>query len=89
MIKYEPRVDDTVKVFITKLRETFVSEESPGLVMNMMLWFGYFSLDVITDITFGERAGFLATGTDVGGTITQNRKMMEPWLYVGGNDFGW
>jgi cytochrome P450 len=88
LIKYEPWVEDTVNVFIAKLHEKFISEDSPAPIMNMMEWFAYFSLDVITDITFGERSGFLETGTDVGGTITQTRKMMEPWLYVSGNGLG-
>lgn len=57
--------------------------------MNMMEWFAYFSLDVITDITFGERSGFLETGTDVGGIISQNGKIMESWLYVRANKVGW
>ncbi len=42
--------------------------------MNMMEWFAYFSLDVITDITFRGRAGFLKTGNDVGGTIVARAK---------------
>ena len=89
MIKYEPWVDDTINVFIAKLRETFICKESPKpIVMNTMEWFAYFSLVVITDITFGERSGFLETGTDVGGTVAQNRNMVKPWLYVGDNELG-
>jgi hypothetical protein len=88
LIKYEPWVDDTIHVLIAKLRQTFVRDESSRPIMNMMEWFAYFSLDVITDRTFGERSGFLETGTDVTGTISENRKMMEPWLCVSGNELG-
>lgn len=55
LIKYEPLVDDTINVFIARLRKMFVRDGSLGPIMNMMELFAYFSLDVIIDITFGGK----------------------------------
>lgn len=42
----------------------------------------YFSLDVIHEIVFGERAGFTEEGGDVNGVISGVHQMIAHVLYV-------
>jgi hypothetical protein len=51
-------------------------------VVNFMELLGYFSADVISEMTFGERTGFLEAGTDVENIIGGVRLVFAPWLYV-------
>jgi hypothetical protein len=84
MINYEPWAKTPSRVFIATLRDRVMSDEGTGHIMSMREWFGSFSLDAITDITLGRRPGFLEIGSDVGGAIAQDCKMMDSWLYVKG-----
>jgi hypothetical protein len=48
-----------------------------------MDWVTYWSLEVIYDLTFGERMGYVEQGRDINGVIFGVRKMAAWWLYVG------
>ena len=85
MVKYEPWVDDNIALFIQQLRKQFVAKEGPGATMNVMEWATYFSLDLIYEITFGERIGFVEEGRDVNGIIGAVHQTCAPWLYVSEN----
>ena len=82
MVKYEPWVDDNIQIFIQQLRKRFVTKQGPGATMNLMDWAAYLSLDLLHEITFGERAGFMEEGRDVNGVIAGVHKMMSGALYV-------
>jgi hypothetical protein len=47
-----------------------------------MEWVVYFVLDLIHDITFGERVGFAAEGRDVNDVISGVHQMMAHTLYA-------
>lgn len=85
MVKYEPWVNDNIALFINQLRTRFVTKGGPGATMDVMEWATYFSLDLIHEITFGERAGFIQEGRDVNGVIDGVHKMMAWTLYVSEN----
>lgn len=80
--RYEPWVDGTIALFLEKMRTKFSGKEGPEGVVNFMEWLGYFFADVISEMTFGERTGFLEAGQDVDHIIGGVRRVFEPWLYV-------
>lgn len=82
MVKYEPWVNDNIVLFIEQLRKRFVAKEGPGATMDIMEWATYFSSDLVHEITFGERVGFIQEGRDVNGVIDGVHKMMAWSLYV-------
>lgn len=72
VVSFEPYVDSTMSVFIDQLNKRFVE---PDLVCNFGTWLQMFAFDVMGEITFSRRLGFLESGTDIGGL------MQHIWAY--------
>jgi Cytochrome P450 len=62
LVTYEPLVDSTTAVFLARLDELFADTYD---VCDFGTWLQYFAFDVIGELTFSKRLGFLETGTDV------------------------
>ncbi|KAF9884957.1 hypothetical protein FE257_000867 [Aspergillus nanangensis] len=62
---YEPLVESTESLFFSKL-ERLADEKT---VLDLATWFHWFATDVIMEITFGKRLGFLDQEEDVDGII--------------------
>ena len=62
---YEPLVESTESVFFEKLGR--LADE--GKVFDLGMWMHWFAIDVIMEITFGERVGFLEREVDVDGIM--------------------
>jgi hypothetical protein len=82
LIRYEPWIDGTITLFLEKIRSRYSEKEGSDGIVNFMEWLGYFSADVISEMTFGERTGFLEAGKDVDNIIGGVRRVFAPWLYV-------
>ncbi|KFY63720.1 hypothetical protein V496_03747 [Pseudogymnoascus sp. VKM F-4515 (FW-2607)] len=72
VVSFEPYVDSTMSVFIDQLNKRFVE---PDLVCNFGTWLQMFAFDVMGEITFSRRLGFLESGTDIDGL------MQHIWAY--------
>ncbi|KAK1764032.1 cytochrome P450 [Phialemonium atrogriseum] len=66
LLKYEPFVDTTSRVFLQRLNELY---GDTGKACDLGTWLQYYAFDVIGEMTFSKRLGFLETGSDVGGII--------------------
>ena len=62
MVEYEGLVDSTIAMFLSRLDEKYAET---GKVLNLGLWLQFFAFDVIGELTFSKRLGFLANGSDV------------------------
>ncbi len=80
LVEFEVLVDSTVRVFLDTMAERFIGEErngngkgdgavEGGKVCDLGRWLQYFAFDVIGELTFSKRLGFLETGEDVNGII--------------------
>jgi cytochrome P450 len=65
LVTYEPYVDDCARIFCQRLDEM----SKAGIPLDMGHWFQCYAFDVIGDITFSKRLGFLDAGLDVGGVM--------------------
>ncbi len=66
LVSFEPYVDTTMRVFCDQLEARFVKsngEKPPPCDFGQ--WLQMFAFDVIGDLTFSTRLGFLESGTDV------------------------
>ena len=65
LVTYEPYVDDCARIFCQRL------DEMARAVVSLDLghWFQCYAFDVIGEITFSRRMGFLDAGLDVGGVM--------------------
>lgn len=66
LVEYEPLVDSTVRVFLDNLASRFAKT---GEVCDFGQYIQYFAFDVIGELTFSKRLGFIEKNEDVDGII--------------------
>lgn len=65
-MSFERYVDSTMGVFFERLDKVFVQT---GAICDLGKWLQMFAFDVMGEITFSKRLGFLESGGDVDGVI--------------------
>ena len=68
-MEYECFVDSTIEVYLNKLNHLFEGKPGDEGLMDLHTWLLYFSFDVIGDLTYGARHGFIESSSDVAGII--------------------
>ncbi|KAJ5983199.1 hypothetical protein N7481_005298 [Penicillium waksmanii] len=79
LVHYEPFVNDCAELFNRRLIEFTENTKS----FNLGHWFQCYAFDVIGNITFGERFGFLDKGEDIDGAMTAVHKVMMYSTMIG------
>lgn len=69
-VGYEPLVDKTINVFLEQWDSRFADKEGPDGVIDLADWLLYFSFDLIGELTYGSRHGFMESGSDHQGIIS-------------------
>ncbi|GAB1316613.1 hypothetical protein MFIFM68171_06823 [Madurella fahalii] len=85
LVSFEPYVDTTMAVFCEQLQTRFADSQRP---CDLGTWLQMFAFDVIGELTFSKRLGFLETGTDVNNVMASIWDMFKetslvtqmPWL---------
>lgn len=68
-MSYEPPIEQTINVFLEQLDRIFAGKTGADGVIELENWLLYFSFDVIGELTYGSRHGFLESGYDSQGII--------------------
>jgi hypothetical protein len=76
LVEFEPYVDSTIRVLIRQLEEARPDQDQG---VDLGKWLQWFALDVMGEITFSRRLGFLDEAKDVDG-ITQ--KVLSLFKYA-------
>lgn len=79
LLSYEPYVDSCIDLFLARMTEF----ASAGEAVDMVHWFQCFAFDVLGDMTYSRRFGFLDRGEDIGGTMRALEKSMPYSTLVG------
>ncbi|PSK38150.1 Isotrichodermin C-15 hydroxylase [Elsinoe australis] len=66
LVNYEPLVDSTTAVYIQKTRENFVQGAQR---CNFSQWLQFFAFDVIGELTWSKRLGYIERNEDVEGVV--------------------
>lgn len=66
LMSFEPYVDTTIAFFFTQLDKLFVQT---GNVCNLGAWLQMFAFDVMGELTFSKRLGFLERAEDIDGIM--------------------
>lgn len=66
VVSFEPQVNSTMEYFFNRLDRLFVNKDQ---VCNFTFWLQAFAFDVIGEITFSKRIGFLEKGEDIDGIM--------------------
>lgn len=70
LVSFEPYVDATMRVLCDQLEARFTTADgSRPTPCNMSEWLQMFAFDVIGELTFSKRFGFLERGEDVDGIM--------------------
>ncbi|KAL2438169.1 Cytochrome P450 monooxygenase cicH [Exophiala dermatitidis] len=69
MVEFEPLVDSTTSLLMTKL-DGFAAS---GVSFDLGVWLQMYAFDVIGEILFSQKLGFLSSGTDVQGIMADIR----------------
>lgn len=86
LLEFEALVDSTTAVFLSRLDELYARNDGPACDLGK--WLGWYAFDVIGELTFSKRLGFLEQAQDVDGisrSIWENFKKhavlgQMPWL---------
>ncbi|PSS03410.1 cytochrome P450 [Coniella lustricola] len=66
LVQYEPFVDNTTKLFLDRTHELFVGNPQG---CDLTRWLQFYAFDVIGEITYSKRHGFLEKNEDIDGII--------------------
>lgn len=74
LIHYEPLVDETTEQFLDQTEALFSSKNA---TCDFSEWLQFYAFDVIGEITYSKRHGFVDRGEDVDGMIKYLGKMFS------------
>ncbi|KAI1499968.1 cytochrome P450 [Biscogniauxia marginata] len=85
LITFEPLISSTMQYFFARLDELFTDQEKE---LNLCDWLQLFTFDVMGEVTFSRRLGFLEKGGDIEDVMENNWKFFReaapntqmPWL---------
>ena len=66
LVNYEPLVSKTLGVFLDKTEDLYAHS---GKTCNFSRWLQFFAFDVIGDLTWSKRLGFVEDDRDVDGIV--------------------
>lgn len=78
LVQYEPFVDNTTKLFLSQTEKLFAASPKAN-VCDFTTWLQFYAFDVIGEITYSKRHGFLERNEDVEGII---KYLGSLFLYV-------
>ncbi|RYO91873.1 hypothetical protein DL762_001953 [Monosporascus cannonballus] len=76
LVQYEPFVDNTTKLFLRQTEKLFANNPEG---CNFTQWLQFYAFDVIGEITYGKRHGFVEKNKDVDGIVDY---LSNLFLYV-------
>jgi cytochrome P450 len=74
LVQYEPFVDEVTEVFLRQTENLFAS---PNKICDFAEWLQFFAFDVIGQITYSKRHGFIDRGEDVDGMVRYLGKLFS------------
>ena len=66
LVSYEPLVDSTTDAYIKQTRALFLEQ---GQRCNFTQWLQFFAFDVIGELTWSKRLGYVERNVDVDGVV--------------------
>jgi hypothetical protein len=66
LIQYEPFVDSTTELFLLQTEKLYADS---GAACNMSRWLQFYAFDVIGEMTYSKRHGFVEENKDIEGIV--------------------
>jgi len=77
LVQFEPLVDSTTTAFLKALEQRYAGKAGPEGVCNFGQWLQFYAFDVIGELTYSKRLGFVDHGIDVDSIIANLEKMLD------------
>lgn len=77
LVQYEPFVDNTTKLFLKQTEKLYVDAKDKAC--DFTRWLQFYAFDVIGEITYSKRHGFVEKNEDIDGIVAYLTKL---FLYV-------
>ena len=74
LIQYEPFVDSTTQLFLSQTQKLFAET---GDACNFSRWLQFYAFDVIGEMTYSKRHGFVEENKDIDGIIDYISKLFD------------
>jgi cytochrome P450 len=74
LVQYEPFVDNTTKLFLKQTEKLYVGKEDG---CDFTRWLQFYAFDVIGEITYSKRHGFIEKNEDIDGIVAY-----LTWLFL-------
>jgi hypothetical protein len=69
LVQFEPLVDSTTLAFLDQLEKKFADRAGLEGICDFSTWLQFYAFDVIGELTYSKRLGFVDRGEDVDGII--------------------
>lgn len=83
IVQYEPLVDSTTAAFLTQMTERYADREDQSGICDFGTWLQYYAFDVIGELTYSKRLGFVDRGEDVDSIISNLERLLNYVSVVG------
>lgn len=70
LVQFEPLVDSTTTEFLKQLKQRYADKADDSGVVDFGRWLQYYAFDVICELTYSKRMGFVDRGQDVENIIS-------------------
>ena len=77
IVQYEPFIDKTIDVFLEQMNRNVGGKKDSDGIVDLPMWMRCYAFDVIGELTYSERHGFLESGSDVEGIVLSLRKAVR------------
>lgn len=82
LVQFEPLVDSTTAKFLQELSERHADRGNADGICDLGAWLQYYAFDVIGELTFSKRLGFVDHGIDVDDIIRNLEKLLNYFASV-------
>ncbi|KAJ4299641.1 hypothetical protein N0V90_004887 [Kalmusia sp. IMI 367209] len=81
--EYEPVIDDNIQVLSEQLEARFIRGVNQGKTCDIADWISYVTWDVLGEMTFSKRFGFLEQAADIGNMLDTAERSMNYLSVIG------
>lgn len=77
LVQFEPLVDSTTLEFLSQLKRRYANKSGHSGIVDFGKWLQFYAFDVICELTYSKRLGFLDLGEDIENIISNLEWMLN------------
>jgi cytochrome P450 len=77
LVQFEPLVDSAIREFLAQLHNRYADKSGDDGILDFGDWLQFFAFDVICELTYSKRIGFMESGGDIENIISNLQWMLD------------